>query len=95
MRFRETKLLLLTAGFALLSACGGGENGGGDSSISGSVIDGYISGAIVCIDNNANGKCDVNEPQTLTDASGAYKLSTKGLSTQSTQVKNPPHIFSK
>jgi alpha-beta hydrolase superfamily lysophospholipase len=81
MRSRQAKLLLVTAGFVLLSACGGGENGSADGDLSGNVIDGYVGGAIVCIDSNANGKCDGNEPQTVTDASGAYKLNTKGLST--------------
>jgi dienelactone hydrolase len=63
----------------LLIACGGG--GGSDSSVSGTVIDGYIEGATVCLDSNANGKCETGEPNTLTNASGAYKLNTKGLST--------------
>ncbi len=41
----------------LLSACGGGSSNS-DSSISGTVIDGYIEGAKVCLDANNNGLCD-------------------------------------
>lgn len=79
MALRTINFVLLSVASALLAACGGGS--GSDSYISGTVIDGYLSGATVCLDSNANSKCDVNEPQTVTDASGAYKLNTKGLST--------------
>ncbi len=48
--------------FALgLAACGGGSGGGGLSvttTMSGKVIDGYIKNAKVCLDLNANLKCD-------------------------------------
>ena len=85
MAFRTKNAFVLVVTSALLAACGGGGGGdgggSGDSYISGTVIDGYIGGATVCLDSNANGKCDSNEPQTVTDASGAYKLNTKGLST--------------
>ena len=43
--------------------------------VSGKVIDGYISGAKVCIDLNKNGKCDANEASTLSDSNGNYTLS--------------------
>lgn len=65
-----------------LAACGGGGGGGGSSStasvtsISGAVIDGYIEGATVCLDLNANQACDVNEPSATTNASGAFTLNT-------------------
>lgn len=84
MAFRKINYFLLFMGSAFLAACGGGSGGGGgsgDSYLSGTVIDGYIHGATVCLDSNANGKCDSNETQTVSDASGAYKLNTKGLST--------------
>jgi hypothetical protein len=65
---------------ALLTACGGG--GGGSSpapfeqeTITGKVIDGYVSDATVCIDLNANGHCDSNEAQTLSGDGGTYTLS--------------------
>ena len=64
----------------LLTACGGG---GGDSpapqppattSMSGSVADGYLQGAVVCLDMNNNGRCDSGEPSATTNANGAYEI---------------------
>jgi hypothetical protein len=68
-------LALAMAGVtALLSGCGGG---GGDATpvptttpFSTTVIDGAIKNAIVCLDKNANGACDADEPQGKTDAAG-------------------------
>jgi len=45
---------------------------------SGSVADGYIEGAKVCIDLNNNEQCDVNEPQATTDSYGNYNISYSG-----------------
>ncbi len=43
--------------------------------VSGRVVaDGYIELALVCHDANRNGRCDANEPQAYTDASGAFGL---------------------
>jgi uncharacterized protein YkwD len=76
-------LLLLT----LLAACGGGGGGGSGgstiSSLSGTVMDGYITGATVCLDLNNNGKCDGGEPSTTTGANGSYTFNytTTALST--------------
>ena len=82
MLFRKMLVLL---GLTLLTACGGGGGGGSSSSVSiaGAVIDGYIEGAVVCLDVNGNGTCDAAEPQTVTDSNGKYSISysdsTKGL----------------
>jgi len=43
--------------------------------LSGKVIDGYISGATVCIDENNNSKCDSNELEEMTDSNGSYTFS--------------------
>lgn len=65
---------------SLLIGCGGGgsssggTSGGSLSSYSGSVIDGYISGATVCLDLNLNGTCDTGEPSAQTDANGGYSF---------------------
>lgn len=78
------------AGLALvlsLTACGGG--GGGTSSggatpvttLSGTVIDGYIEGATICLDLNVNQVCDAGEPMAISTANGAYSLSLAGLGT--------------
>lgn len=68
-----------------LAACGGGGGGSGSSStasiasLSGTVVDGYIEGATVCLDLNSNQACDVSEPSAITNASGAYTLNTASL----------------
>jgi hypothetical protein len=49
--------------------------------INGHVIDGYIEGALVCIDLNGNGRCDASEAQARSDATGAYQLRIPGGST--------------
>jgi len=73
----------------LIASCGGGGgggdgggNGGGGVSgpteqeiIKGQVIDGYIEGAVVCLDLNQNGRCDGAETQARSDAAGGYQLS--------------------
>jgi hypothetical protein len=64
----------------LIASCGGGSGGGGESGpvqqelVKGRVIDGYIEGALVCIDLNGNGRCDGSEAQTLSGAAGEYQL---------------------
>jgi hypothetical protein len=60
----------------LIAACGGGSETQivVQVTIQGKVFDGYIEGAIVCIDQNQNGRCDENEPRTRSDATGAYQL---------------------
>lgn len=44
------------------------------SSLSGSVSDGDIYGAKVCLDMNENGRCDANEPTTTTARDGSFSL---------------------
>lgn len=66
----------------LLSACGGGAQD--PSKLYGVVVDGYITGATVCLDLNSNNVCDANEPSATTDANGQYiidpgKNSSAGL----------------
>ena len=65
-------LSLVTA--ALLVACGGGGTTSAPTTLSGKVIDGYISGASVCLDTNGNKSCDAGEPQATTGADGSYSL---------------------
>lgn len=60
----------------ILTACGGGGGGaaGGNSILKGKVVDGYISGATVCLDLNKNGVCDAGEPSGKSGVGGSYTL---------------------
>lgn len=56
-----------------------GANGGTnfpatDNQVSGRVADGYIRGAIVCVDQNGNDACDDDEPSAVTGDGGTYDL---------------------
>lgn len=69
---------------AALVACGSGGGGGGATSasttLSGTVIDGYIKGATVCLDTNSNQKCDdpLVDPQVTSAADGSYSFTYTG-----------------
>lgn len=78
-----------SAALLTLGGCGGdGTKAGPDSpstaqpvatsNISGKAIDGYLVGAKVCLDVNANGVCDSGEPSTTTQADGSYNLVAEG-----------------
>ena len=73
-----------------LTACGGGGSDNSSAPPSGSAsdsekqtldwsgkvfIDQSVQGALVCADLNANGSCDSDEPSSLTDTDGAFRLS--------------------
>jgi len=86
---RLTLSILMLAG---LSACGGGGSTDAPpppiaapptaptaTAVTGKVIDGYLNGATVCLDLNANQACDATEPTTTSGAGGAYSLVTTGL----------------
>ncbi|WP_137936809.1 hypothetical protein [Chitinivorax sp. B] len=89
--------LLTLAGIGLLAACGSENNGQqttpsrtapvdhpssvATNTFTGMAIDGYLSGALVCLDLNRNDRCDANEPQGKTDAQGKYAFNlSPGLS---------------
>lgn len=71
-RFSLSALSLLTA--TLIAACGGGGTTTSPTTLSGKVIDGYITGATVCLDVNSNNACDSGEPSATTTSGGAYSL---------------------
>jgi len=60
----------------LLSACGDNSSSAtsSDFTIKGKVIDGYIKNAIVCLDLNSDGLCNVNEPSVRSGSDGSYSL---------------------
>ncbi len=82
-------LVLAPVTVAALVACGGGGGGGNSSTstLNGVAVDGYIQGATVFLDRNGNGTLDSGEPNTITDASGRYSLSTEGISQPLTGLK--------
>ncbi|PUE07000.1 hypothetical protein B9Z51_13945 [Limnohabitans sp. T6-5] len=43
------------------------------------MVDGYIEGATVCLDLNANQACDANEPNATSKAGGTYSLDVSGV----------------
>jgi len=84
-KLNNANLVLAALVAAVLTACGGGSGGSGgvasaSTTLSGTVIDGYIKGAIVCLDTNSNQKCDgpLIDPQTTTAADGSYSFTYTG-----------------
>ena len=73
----------------VLAGCGDGGGGDGgyfrlapfSTTFAGKVIDGYISGATVCLDVIPNNVCDVSEPFAITDSTGAYTFTYSGDTT--------------
>jgi acid phosphatase len=61
-----------------LTACGDLGTAPADSHTSGLVTGSYFRHAKVCIDANANGRCDAGEASTYTDANGAFTLAGNG-----------------
>jgi hypothetical protein len=71
---KRMAVLILTS---VLFGCGGGSgsNSGVANSITGKVIDGYISGGTVFWDCDLNGKLDTGEVSTTSSAGGVYTIS--------------------
>ncbi|MEY2790305.1 MAG: hypothetical protein RL295_469 [Pseudomonadota bacterium] len=70
----------------LLCACGGGGSSSNSTTLSGAVIDGYIEGAKVCLDVNANGLCESSEPTATTNSLGQYKLDAGNTNTMGLNI---------
>ena len=93
------RLFLVAFMSIFLAGCGGGGGGGGSSSIAteeapvatestltGKVIDGYISGATVCLDLNNNYTCDPDEPSGDSGEGGVYSFTYEGSIPEGTQI---------
>jgi len=77
--FYPRRIAIALTSLGLLAACGGGGgNGMAARVISGTVIDGYIEGATVCLDVNSNLICDPGEPSSKTDKDGFYSIAYSG-----------------
>ena len=66
-----------------LSACGGGSSGSSSSgssvqTVTGNIVKGPLSNALVFLDLNGNGTMDSSETSVRTDANGAFSLSATG-----------------
>lgn len=75
---RKVKYFVLVM-FAMLalSGCGGGSDSSPATttiSLSGTAVDGYISGATAFLDINANGRGESPEPSAVTDANGTFSF---------------------
>lgn len=71
MQITSVGFLLSAFATVTLVACGDGSS----VTLSGKVIDGYIAGATVCLDENADGDCGANEPRSITGDDGKFILS--------------------
>lgn len=77
--------LLALASTLAIAGCGGGSSSTPTTSVSGSVVDGYLAGVQVCADLNKNGKCDSGEPiSAATAADGKFTISGVAVSDAST-----------
>ncbi len=81
MKFSKkiASLSLAVSVAVLLAGCGGGDDTTSTvtatdttTTLSGTVADGYLVGAKVCIDKNFNDICDTDEPFVMTDSKGKY-----------------------
>lgn len=95
---KHVKTLLATVIATSLAACGGGggsssDGGSPPTTMSGKVIDGYISGATVFLDLNFNGKLDEGEPSAITGENGDFNLEVSNtLSECSQYVPTVTHV---
>jgi hypothetical protein len=77
---RLVSLAAIAASCFVLS-CGSGGGGGGGTApavppelVKGQVIEGGSGAVLVCLDINANGRCDAVEPQARSDGGGTYQF---------------------
>ena len=70
------KTLIVTVILLLLTACEPSNFESKYVSFKGTVVDGYISDANICLDQNYNGVCEDDEPSARSDAFGEYNFSS-------------------
>lgn len=95
-KFRYKRLASAVSLGLMLSACGGGSDTTKQEeqtqepqlqSFSGKAADGYLSGALVCLDLNNNSLCDSDEPSAITAAGGTYEFSDLDATLDLSQVR--------
>ncbi len=96
-------LLVLTLGAFVVGCSPESQDSGGNSSgvasgvkLSGSIIDGYVAGAVVYVDANENQKLDLNlgEAYTLTDDEGDFgEQNGKGYCAEGAATYNETHCL--
>jgi len=64
--------------FLFLVSCSSSQHENNSADVVGRAIDGYIKDATVCLDINDNGRCDSDEPTTISDTNGTFILKTDG-----------------
>jgi len=76
-RFNSPGILLSALLAASLAACSNDSSSSRSDSktpVSGKVADGYLAGAKVCLDLNANQTCDDGEPSTTSTSGGSFTI---------------------
>lgn len=62
----------------VFSGCGGGSDSSTPTGTTGTLVDPYISGAILCQDTNGNGTCETDEPtSSATTSEGVFTFTNK------------------
>ena len=77
---KSVKMIPLAASLVAMLMVSGCSNSDfvTDATVTGSVFDGAINGATVCIDVNANKACDSGEPTATTDVFGDFTMDGQG-----------------
>lgn len=78
-----SSITVLSCLIIALSGCGGGDEAtpltAETVTLSGTVADGYLVGAKVCLDKNYNDACDTDEAFVITDNTGHYTFTLKEM----------------
>lgn len=62
----------------VFSGCGGGSDSSAPTGTTGTLVDPYISGAILCQDTNGNGTCETDEPtSSATTSEGVFTFTNE------------------
>jgi len=90
--FNISQLSVAVSLAVFLVGCGGGSgdsssSAGTAASFSGKAADGYLKGALVCLDINNNAACDSSEPFDITGEGGVYQFNDLDTSIDLSKVR--------